>query len=136
MKRAKPMVLIVDDEEHVACALRRTLYGQGFELHLAASADEARTALEHRELRAVLSDVAMPGLGGLAFLGEVRERRPEVARILITGHREALRADMLAGLGLTAVLDKPWDAFELRALLRRACAAEATVAAEPWLNPT
>lgn len=136
MSRAKPVVLIVDDEKHVAWALRRTLRGQGFELCLAASAHEARTALARRELRVVLSDVEMPGLGGLAFLDEVRERRPEVARILITGHREALGADTLAELELTAVVGKPWDAFELRALLRRACAGAATAEMAPWLNPT
>lgn len=135
MTAAKPVVLIVDDEANVARALGRTLRGQGFELFLAASADEARSALAHRDLRAVLSDVTMPGLGGLEFLSEVRAQRPEVARILITGHREALAADVLAALELTAVIGKPWDAFELRSVLRRVCAAALGSEGEAWLNP-
>jgi len=117
----RPLVLVADDDLHVATALARTLIGQGLEVAIAHSVAEARSWFDQRELRAVLSDVCMPHPGGLALLSEVRRRRPEVARVVVTGRREALRDDQLSTIGVSAVVGKPWDATELRLLLRRLC---------------
>lgn len=119
--KLRPLVLVVEDDLHVANALARTLKGQGLEIALAHSVAEARSWLDRRALRAVLSDVCMPQPGGLALLGEVLRRRPEVARVVVTGRQETLRDDQLAALGVSAVVGKPWDAGELRALLRHLC---------------
>ena len=124
----RPLVLVVDDDLRVANALARTLAGQGLELALAHSVAEAQRWLGCRSLRAVLSDLNLPRPGGLALLREARRRRPDVARVVVTGQRETLHASQLAALAVDAVIGKPWDAPELRALLRRLCRPVRSVA--------
>lgn len=118
---SRPLVLVAEDDPGVANALARTLAGQDLELALAQSVAEARRWLDRRALRAVLSDLHMPKPGGLALLREARRRRPDVARVVVTGQRESLRASQLTALAVDAVVGKPWDARELRELLHRLC---------------
>lgn len=114
-------VLIVDDERHVTAALRRSLRGEGYRILLAHGRDEAVAHLEREPIDAVLSDASMPGLEGVAFLGEIDRWCPGAARILITAWPERVSSARLRAAGIAAVIAKPWDLGELRGALRAAC---------------
>ena len=115
-------VLLLEDQRAVVASLRRCLTGEGYRFLLAADVERARDHLESEIIDAILTDVVLPGVGGLAFLREVRERWPGVARALITGWPEALRREELAAAQPFAVFAKPWDVQELRTALRSVCA--------------
>ncbi|HNB46758.1 MAG TPA: response regulator, partial [Burkholderiaceae bacterium] len=103
-----PLVLVVDDEVRSQDAIRRTL-DEDFRVLCAGSADEARTLMERHEVAVILCDQRMPGLSGVEFLREVRERWPEAVRIIISGYTDS--EDIIAGVneaGIYQYILKPW----------------------------
>jgi response regulator RpfG family c-di-GMP phosphodiesterase len=118
MSGSPPVLLLVDDETRILSALRRTLRREGYEILTAESVAEGLRILETRKVDLVLSDQKMPGMSGLEFLEQVATRHPQVARLLITGWPEEIPSDQIELLGIRALIPKPWDDQELRAILR------------------
>ena len=108
-----PTVLCVDDEPMVLRGLRRQLR-RVFDVHLAEGATEALHILQECEIDAITSDLRMPEVDGIELLGRVRKLFPRTARLLITGHVDAVRFSETLNPGLVfAVLDKPSTTAEL-----------------------
>ncbi len=116
----RPSLLVVDDEERILSALRRTLHREGYEIVTSESAREALQILDGRPVDMILSDQKMPGMSGLQFLAEAANRRPQAVRMLITGWTEEIPAHELKQLGIIALINKPWDEVQLKEILRRA----------------
>jgi DNA-binding NarL/FixJ family response regulator len=64
----------------------------------------------------------MPRMSGLELLEIAARRRPDAARILISGWPDEIPAERLAALGVRALVPKPWDDAELKRILREALA--------------
>jgi response regulator RpfG family c-di-GMP phosphodiesterase len=126
---AQPTLLVVDDEERILSALRRTLRREGYQIVTTESVHEALEILDARPIDLILSDQKMPGMSGLQFLEEAATRRPEAARMLITGWTEEIPAEKLEELGIRGLITKPWDDARLKEVLREACEAVCPVAA-------
>ncbi|WP_326491059.1 sigma-54-dependent transcriptional regulator [Hydrogenophaga sp. NFH-34] len=121
---ALPTVLVVDDEVRSQDAMRRTL-DEDFTVFTASSADEARGLLERQPVSVILCDQRMPGITGVAFLKEVRERWPEVVRIVISGYTDS--EDIIAGIneaGIYQYILKPWSPDHLLEAVRNAVEAQ------------
>ena len=81
-------ILLVDDEPKVLSALRRGL-GHRFDLRCATSGVEALALLETEgPFAAIISDMRMPGMGGLELLCEIRRRAPETIRMILSGQSD------------------------------------------------
>lgn len=120
-----PTVLVVDDEVRSQDAMRRTL-DEDFTVLTASDADEARTRMERHEVSVILCDQRMPGLTGVAFLKEVRERWPDTVRIVISGYTDS--EDIIAGIndaGIYQYILKPWIPDHLLGTVRNAVEAQA-----------
>lgn len=120
---ALPTVLIVDDETGSQDAIRRTLE-EDFNVLTAGSAALARDLMERHEPVVILCDQRMPGLSGVQFLKEVRERWPDVVRIIISGYTDS--EDIIAGIndaGIYQYLLKPWMPDHLLECVRGAAEA-------------
>ncbi|MDY7577056.1 sigma-54 dependent transcriptional regulator [Herbaspirillum sp. RTI4] len=103
-----PTVLVVDDEKGSQDAIRRTLE-EDFTVLMAGSAEEARALLSQHEIAVILCDQRMPGTTGVQLLKEVRERWPDVVRIIISGYTDT--EDIIAGIndaGIYQYVLKPW----------------------------
>jgi two-component system response regulator HupR/HoxA len=103
-----PLVLLVDDEVRSQESMRRTL-DEDFQILTASDADAARVLLERHAVTVILCDQRMPGQSGVDFLKEVRERWPEVVRIVISGYADS--EDIIAGIneaGIYQYVLKPW----------------------------
>jgi len=115
-------VLIVDDDPALLQALRETLRLRMEDVRVDI-ADSARAALEligSTNHDAIVTDIKMPGMDGLALLSEIRARRPDTPTLMITGHGDhALAIDALRG-GAYDFIQKPIDREYLVASLRRA----------------
>jgi CheY-like chemotaxis protein len=106
--RAKPAILLVDDEIRSLEALERTLEDD-FTLFTANGAAEALAILDSEFIQVVVSDQRMPDMSGVEFLKQVRERCPQVIRIILSGYTD--NADIIAAVneaGIYQYLLKPW----------------------------
>jgi two-component system response regulator MprA len=116
-------VLLVDDDASIRRMLERTLTAEGYDVAAVADGGAAMAAVERSVPDAIVLDVAMPGLDGLAVTRRLRGKGLAVPILLLTA-RDALE-ERVAGLdaGADDYLVKPFEARELaarlRALLRR-----------------
>jgi response regulator RpfG family c-di-GMP phosphodiesterase len=113
-------VLLVDDEEMVAAALRGFLELEtSYRVLTYTSATAALEAFRKEEPDVVVADFMMPEIDGIEFLRQIRELRPHTTRILLTGYADignAIRA--INEAGLYYYLQKPWDNEHLRLVIR------------------
>ncbi len=118
-------VLIVDDDPALLQALPQTLRLRMGGV-VVETADSAASALEHigaKEYDAIVTDIKMPGMDGLALLAEIRARRPDTPTLIITGHGEnELVVHALRG-GACDFIQKPIDRDYFVAALYRAIRA-------------
>ncbi len=85
-------ILFVDDEEFVLAAFKRQ-FRQEFNMMTALNGDEGlMTLANHGPFAVVVADLQMPGMDGIQFLREVKERSPDTVRIMLTGHADLQRA--------------------------------------------
>ncbi|HVS00268.1 MAG TPA: sigma-54 dependent transcriptional regulator [Thermoanaerobaculia bacterium] len=111
----RPLVLVIDDEtgsrESMAIAIEKT----GLAVR---TFDDARKALDFLEeaegAKLAVCDLRMPGMDGLAFLKEVRERKYDVGVILVTAYGSIESAVQAMRVGADDYLTKPVDLYELR----------------------
>jgi len=114
-------VLVVDDDEGVRKSITRFLELDGYSVLSAGTLAEARELLATREVLVVLSDITMQnGDNGLDLLAEVRERRPDLDVLLMTGNSDLASAIEALKRGAYDYLRKPFAFDSLRAALRRA----------------
>ncbi len=115
-------LLVVDDEERILSALRRSLRREDYEVLTAETPAAALRIVEERRVDAILSDHKMPGMTGLQLLSRAREIQPDVSLMMITGWTEEIPPETLEKIGVCALVTKPWDDAILKATLRRVLA--------------
>jgi CheY-like chemotaxis protein len=128
---SRPRILCVDDEPRVLQGLRQVLF-KSFDITAAESGEAGLAALDAGPpFEAVVSDMQMPSMNGAAFLTEVRNRKPHVSRILLTGHANIDAAIAAVNRGqIFRFLTKPCPPEELQAALKDAVAQHRLVTAE------
>ncbi len=112
---ARASALVVDDDDAVLRAHRRTLQITGMEVITASNGVEALRLLVSRKFDVVVSDMAMPGMSGVEFLRHVRMLDAELPVLFVTGEASLETAIDAVELGATRYVSKPVDPDELRA---------------------
>ena len=128
--RPKPLVLAVDDEEHITELLSMGLGFNGFEVERAASGREALAAVERRRPDLIVLDVMLPDLNGFEVARRLRqgERASTRVPVIFLTARDST-TDKVEGLrlGVDDYVTKPFSIEELiervKAVLRRASGA-------------
>jgi DNA-binding NtrC family response regulator len=117
---AQETVVIVDDEEMVLTSLATYLTLETeYRVVTFTSARAALQFLEREDADLVISDFLMPEMDGIEFLARVRELRPEVPRVILTGYADKENAiKAINEVGLYQYLEKPWDNDDLRIVIR------------------
>src|SRR5438270_9126492 len=77
-------VLVVDDDSSVRRVMKMQLEEAGCQVLLAADGEEGVTLLEERCPKLVITDLRMPGMGGLELLRRIREQHVDTTVIMIT----------------------------------------------------
>jgi PAS domain S-box-containing protein len=115
-------ILLVDDDSALLEALPETvrLHMDGVEIDTCDSAREALERIEATDYDAIVTDIKMPGMDGLALLLEIKERRPSTPTLLITGHGERDLAVRALRGGAYDFIQKPIDRNYFVASLERA----------------
>src|SRR5712692_5815227 len=115
-------ILIVDDDTALLQALPQALNLRidGIQVDTSDAALEALKLIREHDYDAIVSDIKMPGMDGLALLEKIRELRPDTPTLLITGHGEHdLAVQALRG-GAYDFIQKPIDREYFVASLSRA----------------
>lgn len=113
-------IVIVDDEEMVLTSINSFLMLETeYEVKTFTSAREALSHIEGNDVDLVISDYLMPEMDGISFLGKVRDLKPEVPRIILTGYADKENAiKAINEVGLFQYVEKPWDNDDLRIIIR------------------
>jgi two-component system response regulator HupR/HoxA len=90
----KRTVLFVDDDEIMLRSLERGLFDEPYSMHFASSGDEAIEILQREEVHVIVTDMCMPGMGGLELLKTVKETYPRIVSIVLSGF--APTADLMS----------------------------------------
>ncbi len=124
-------ILFVDDEVAVREVARAVFGRLNLKLVTASDGVEGLTyaALHQTSMRAIITDVHMPNMGGLAFVRAIRETLPDIPIIVTSGRLENKDLDELKRLNVHAILDKPFLESELAAALKQVLANEVQLTA-------
>lgn len=117
-----PSILIVDDDTALLQALPQALHLRFEAIHV-DTVDSAQGAIQQIQAHtydAIVSDIKMPGMDGLALLTKIQEICPETPTLLITGHGEHDLAIQALRGGAYDFIQKPIDRDYFVAALRRA----------------
>ncbi len=105
-----PTVLLIDDEERFRTALSERLTLRGYDnFTLPDGTDAVKTVRQHPEVDVVLLDRSMPGASGEHVLREIKQFRPELQVVMLTGHGSLESAMETGRLEAYAYLQKPCD---------------------------
>jgi two-component system, LuxR family, response regulator FixJ len=118
------MIFIVDDDEATRDSLGWLLEAEGFDRREFA---DGRTFLNSRRPAdgdCLILDLTMPGMNGFEVLAELRRRGDSLPVIIVTAHADPTIRSRAATAGALAMVEKPYPACELLALVRRALGIE------------
>jgi DNA-binding NtrC family response regulator len=113
-------VLLVDDEMDFLELMEERLAARGVEVSTSGSAEDALARIEKDLFDAVILDLQMPGMNGLEVLKRIKERRPEIQVILLTGHATVEKGVEAIKLGAMDFVEKPADLEALSEKIARA----------------
>lgn len=118
-------ILIIDDENSILDSLRILFKGTEFEVEMATNGRMGLEVLEAKRPDLVLTDVKMPGAGGIDILTRARELDPEMPVILMTAQASLQSAMQAVNAGAFYYIQKPFSNDELLAICRRAAETRA-----------
>jgi len=121
-------ILVVDDEQSV-CELLYSILSRRHWVATARDAEEAISMLGKAHYDVMISDLRMKGADGLELIGEASARWPHLRTVLLSGYVEDNVARRAHALGVSAVVEKPFDAIEFQAQVE-GILADARAAAE------
>lgn len=118
---SKHLLLFVDDEESILHALRRLFRKEPYEILTAVSAREGLNLVASRPVELIISDHRMPEMEGTEFLARVREKKPDIMRIMLTGYADMKAAvEAINESQVYRYISKPWNDDDLRLTVREA----------------
>ena len=112
-------ILVVEDDEVMRENLQRILVGAGYKVHLARNGAEAMTLLESEPFHLVLTDLVMPGMGGLQLLAEIRRRKRNLPVVFLSAFGDRATIAKATEMGAVDFVTKPFRADFLSDLVRR-----------------
>jgi CheY-like chemotaxis protein len=123
--RVEGMALVIDDDDTVRAVVRRILERQGLRVLDAPTGEEGIVlATQHAEqVKLVLLDLTMPGMGGEATLRRLRALWPELPVILMSGYAEDDVRQRLGVVQIQGIIEKPFDITSVQAEVQRALGA-------------
>ena len=119
-QETRPTVLIIDDESAIVDTLRILLKNEGFAAHVAFGGKQGLDQIAALRPDIIISDIRMPGFGGLDVLSAARAQDPDVPVILMTAQASLQSAISAVNDGAFHYVQKPFQNDALVAIVRRA----------------
>ena len=116
----KGRILIVDDEEIVIRSCLRILAADNYEVESARDGLDALKKVHENGFDVLILDIKMPKMDGMELLQRVKEARPDIDVIMITGLHDIETAVRAMKMGAFDYLPKPFDPDEFKLVVERA----------------
>jgi DNA-binding NtrC family response regulator len=113
-------LLIVEDEDTLCASLQRVLSREGYEVDRAASAEAAFTLLEERSYDLIITDIILPGIGGIELLTQYKKKNPAQKVMVITAFASLTTAVEALKAGACDFIVKPLMHDEMKRAVRKA----------------
>ena len=120
MKPSPAGILVIDDDPLVRQGLQEILEAEGYEVETAPDGEQGLARLQEHPYDLALSDLTLPGLGGMEILEFIVQHLPHCPCIIITGFGTIKNSVTAMRLGAYDYLTKPVDATELLLVVARA----------------
>ncbi len=114
-------LLLIDDEENILRALKRTLRKDNYNILTCTNAQQAFELLAVNNVHVIISDQRMPGMTGTEFLKKVKDIYPNTIRMVLSGFTDLNSVtDAINQGAIYKYLTKPWDDQALSDSIRQA----------------
>ncbi|NNK99599.1 MAG: response regulator [Xanthomonadales bacterium] len=105
--KAKPQVLVIDDDAVVSRSIDRVLSDRGYEVDTALSGEEGLKDIENHDYDVVFTDIKMPGMDGIEVARRIRDKYPLTPVVVITGYGTTENEAQASVLGVSGFVRKP-----------------------------
>lgn len=114
----KRKILAIDDDPLILKTLKNLLMGQGYEIEIAKSSQEAEAIIRRDDTHLIICDIRMPGKDGISLIKDIKricqeELKREMPFIFITGYASEEAPIDAVKLGAKDYILKPFDIDEL-----------------------
>ena len=114
-------VLFVDDERDLLNSLKRLLRSESYQSIFAQSGQEALDLLERKRVDVIITDLGMPEMDGMTLLKQVKEKYPDIIRLILSGQSDSDSIFNAINKGnIYQYILKPWDNKDLKLTVRQA----------------
>lgn len=120
MRTSLKKVLVVDDDPVVGKSFDRVLSEKGYAVSTALNGREALNKLGCEDYDVVFTDIKMPGMDGIEVAERIRERRPWIPVVIITGYGTAANEARAEAVGVSEFLRKPLSPDMIEGSARKA----------------
>jgi len=118
-KEKRPL-LVVDDEVNILHSLY-DLLRLDYTVYTAQSGPEAMKILAENEVSVVMTDQRMPEMTGTEFLAQIKDRYPDIIRLVFTGYADVRAViDAINDGNVYRYITKPWEPEDLKAVIAQA----------------
>lgn len=122
---SRAIILIVDDEETIRFSIKEFLGGQGYEVIVAETCEQALEKINEFLPDLVLMDLRLPNMGGIELLEKVKTKDPNALIIVMTGFGSVDTAVEAMKIGAYDYLEKPFKTEHLKLVIEKALGTQA-----------
>ena len=121
LKKGNGSILFVDDEKEITFMGKRMLESLGYNVNIKTDSQEALLDFKKNPFKydLLVTDQAMPKMMGTELISEVRQIRPDLKSIIITGYQNSIPKDALKQFGIADIISKPLILSEFSELIRK-----------------
>jgi CheY-like chemotaxis protein len=109
VKKGKGSILFVDDEKEITYMGKRMLESLGYQVDIKTDSQAALQDFKNNPLKydLLVTDQAMPKMTGTELIGEIKQIRPDLKTIIITGYQDSIPGNAMKQYGIASIISKP-----------------------------
>ncbi|MEJ5327136.1 MAG: response regulator [Candidatus Bathyarchaeia archaeon] len=111
-------ILVIDDDENIRKVLKTILEDEGYIVDTAETAKESIEKSENSFYNLALIDVRLPDMEGIELLSKLRDTKPKMRKIIVTGYPTLQNAIAAVNKGADAYIVKPFEVDKILEIIR------------------
>ena len=117
-EKTKTSILVIDDDEDIRKVLSKILKDNGYSVNSAETGGEALRKTEEKFYNLALIDIRLPDIDGVELLTKIKETKPKMRKIIITGYPTLKNAVEALNKGADAYIMKPLNMDKFLATIK------------------